>query len=71
MKPADEKRIRDTLGKNHACYVVITCGDPTEEGDMEIQMIYEGDPILASYLLEGAQSMIDEQHAEEIELHHG
>lgn len=56
-----EKRIQKTLAKNHACYVLITCDEPTEDGDMQVNMSYAGDAVFASYLLQGAQSIIDEQ----------
>lgn len=58
------KRIRDKLAKNPACYVLITCDQPSEDGDMKVEMTYEGDAALASYLLQGAQSFIDEQEFE-------
>ena len=41
------------------CYVLIKCKQPNEKGDMQVEMTYEGDPILASYLIETAQGMID------------
>jgi hypothetical protein len=55
------KRIRKTLARNHACYVLITCDEPTEDGLMQVEMTYEGDATVAAYLLQGAQSFIDEQ----------
>jgi hypothetical protein len=41
------------------CYVLIKCKEPNEKGDMQVEMTYEGDPILASYLIESAQGMIN------------
>ncbi len=41
------------------CYVLIKCKAPNEKGDMQVEMTYEGDPILASYLIETAQGMIN------------
>lgn len=61
MKSIKPKRLRDRLSKNHACYVLITCDAPTDDGNMQVEMTYEGDAALASYLLQGAQSMIDEK----------
>jgi hypothetical protein len=46
------------LSKNHACYVLITCGEPKADGSMDVRMSYKGDAVLASYLLEGAQTYI-------------
>jgi hypothetical protein len=44
----------------HACYVLITCDLPKEDGSMNINMTYKGDPLLASYLLRDAQTKMDE-----------
>lgn len=61
MKCSKQKLLRDTLAKKHACYVLITCAEPTDDGDMQVEMTYEGDAALAAYLLQGAQSIIDEK----------
>lgn len=61
MKHDKQKHLKKTLAKNHACYVLITCDEPSEDGNMQVQMTYEGDAALASYLLQGAQSIIEEQ----------
>lgn len=61
MKPSVQKQLKKTLAKNTACYILITCDEPTEDGEMQVQMTYEGDATVASYLLQGAQSFIDEQ----------
>jgi len=47
--------------QKNACYVLITCGEPNAEGKMNVEMTYEGEPLLAAYLLENAQSIIDER----------
>lgn len=52
---ADLKKV---LSKNKACYVLITCGEPSEDGKMEVEMTYEGDACLAAYLIESAQGFI-------------
>lgn len=59
---------REKLGKavvhrileseQHACYVLITCGAPSEEGEMEVEMTYEGDHALASYLIDHAHQIM-------------
>jgi hypothetical protein len=64
MRRDIQKQIRKTLAKNHACYVLITCDEPSSDGDMQVQMTYEGDATLAAYLLQGAQCFIDEQERE-------
>jgi hypothetical protein len=61
MKPNAEQRLKDTLAKNHLCYVLITCDAPAEDGQMAVKMTYDGDAALAAYLLQGAQSFIDDQ----------
>jgi len=60
-----DKSITSKLAKKHACYVLITCDDPSEGGEMQVKMTYEGDRTLASYLLQGAQSFMDEQELDE------
>lgn len=47
--------------KKNVCYVLITCGEPNAEGKMDVEMTYEGEPFLAAYLLENAQSILDER----------
>lgn len=42
-----------------ACYVLITCGHPSSDGQMKVEMTYEGDKVLASYLLENALGQMD------------
>ncbi len=45
--------------KKNACTIMISCEEPTEDGKMQVEMTCEGDEILASYLLESAQSLLD------------
>ncbi len=59
------RQVKKTLAKNHACYVLITCDSPKEDGSMQVEMTYQGDPTIAAYLLQGAQSMIHEQEHNE------
>lgn len=51
--------VKELVGENNACYVLITCGEPSKNGDMQVEMRYEGDPLLAAYLVESAQNIID------------
>lgn len=66
MKPdkdkTKDKSIKDKLAKNHACYVLVTCDEPSEDGDMQVEMTYHGDATLAALLLHGAQTYMDEEH---------
>jgi len=58
------KQIKDTLAKQYPCYVLITCDSPGVDGEMQVEMSYDGDPTLAAYLLQGAQDFLDEQPQE-------
>ena len=51
--------LRNALAEKNACYVLITCGEPSEDGKMEVEMTFEGDASLAAYLLESAQGLIE------------
>lgn len=59
------KLIGQKLSKSCVSYVLITCEEANGDGDMQVEMTYEGDAALASYLLQGAQNAIDEQDEEE------
>lgn len=50
--------VKNTLPENNACYVLITCGEPSKDGKMQVEMTYQGDPVLAAYLVESAQNFI-------------
>jgi hypothetical protein len=63
MDRNEQERIKKTLAKNHACYVLITCDKPKADGQMEVEMSYEGDAALASYLLQGAKTILDESES--------
>jgi hypothetical protein len=41
------------------CYVLITCSQPKEDGSMDVEMKYEGDKYLASYMIETAAKIIE------------
>lgn len=64
MKSKTDRAIKACLAKKHACYVLITCDRPQENGQMQVEMSYEGDPILAAYLVQGAQTIIEEDAGE-------
>lgn len=51
----------DQANAKHACYVLITCGEPGADGNMQVEMTYEGDRVLASYLIESAQGLLEDQ----------
>lgn len=66
MNKKSRKRIKDVLDKDPSCYVLITCGQPSADGEMHVEMTYQGDASLASYLIQGAQSFIDQEEEEEL-----
>lgn len=55
------EKIRKSLSENYACYVLITCKAPTPDGKMDVEMSYDGDEILAQYLLDNAQQVFDDR----------
>lgn len=64
MKRNAKKGLKQSLAKKHTCYVLITCDEPSSNGEMAVEMSYEGDATLAAYLLQGAQAFMDEQDPE-------
>jgi hypothetical protein len=52
-------KLQKALSENNSCYVLITCSEASKDGKMEVEMTYEGDPLLAAYLVESAQNIID------------
>lgn len=64
MDKRSRKHLQEALDKNPSCYVLITCGEPSEDGEMQVEMTYQGDATLAAYLLQGAQLFIDQEEDE-------
>lgn len=60
-QPGNGVEINNELSENHACYVLITCGPPSQDGQMKVELSYGGDPVLAAYLVETAQNLIDKE----------
>jgi hypothetical protein len=54
-------KIKDAIGNRCACFVLISCSEPSHEGRMEVQMHFEGDETLAAFLVENAGQVFDEQ----------
>lgn len=57
-------KIKKILSENNACYVLITCADPTQDGEMQVEMSYGGDEVLAAYLIDNAQQVFDDRSQE-------
>ena len=69
MHFGDRKMSRALIEKmlkkqDNACYVLITCAEPSQEGEMEVEFTYEGDTDLAGYLIENAHTVINSEVAE-------
>ncbi len=58
-KNSDVSLEEQLLADENACYVLITCGNPSADGEMQVEMTYEGDRVLASYLLESALGLME------------
>ncbi len=61
--PAYLMEIKQALGPKCACYVLITCSDPSEKGEMDVEMHFEGDECLASLLVDNANKIFKERVA--------
>lgn len=61
-----KEKLEEILAKEHACYVLITCDHPDSEGHMQVNMTYQGDQALASYLVDGAQAYLDSHEETEL-----
>lgn len=66
MDKKSRKHVQDALAKNPSCYVLITCGKPSEDGELQVEMTYEGEASVASYLLQGAQFFMDQEEEKEL-----
>jgi hypothetical protein len=56
-----EKEVEKVLGNKCACYVLITCSEPSSDGNMSVEMKYEGDESLAAFLVENASQVFDDR----------
>ena len=55
------EKVRKLLSANNACYVLLTCDAPASDGKMNVEMSFDGDEMLASYLVENARQVFDNQ----------
>lgn len=65
MKKSSLKHIQEVLQKDLSCCVLIACEHPSDGGAMQVELTYQGDPILATYLLQHAQGLIEEEIEQE------
>ena len=54
-------KIKKALGDKCACFVLITCTQPSSDGKMQVEMNYDGDESLAAFLVDNASQVFDEQ----------
>jgi hypothetical protein len=54
-------KMKKELSQRYACYVLITCQEPTSDGKMAVEMDYSGDEALAAFLVSNASQIFDEQ----------
>ncbi|AGW39126.1 hypothetical protein CpecG_0021 [Chlamydia pecorum MC/MarsBar] len=50
----------ESLDEEVSAYVLLTCGKASSDGKMQVEMTYEGDPAVISYLLMQAQDSLNE-----------
>lgn len=69
MKRSVRKHLEEALSEESICHILVTCHSPSKDGKMHVEMTYQGDPSLVSYLLQNAQNLIDQENDldEEIE----
>jgi len=53
-------QIEEPAEDSFVCEVVIRCKMPSLDGEMNVEMQYEGDRVLAAYLLSSAQRMLED-----------
>jgi hypothetical protein len=50
---------KKSVSEENECSILITCKKPSKDGKMAVELTYEGDPVLVSYLLENVQGALD------------
>ena len=61
IKAKVPKKVKKSFERKTICYVLITCNTPTAHGEMEVEMVYEGDKDLAGYMVENARDLLDDR----------
>ena len=54
-------KLKDSLGAKWSCCVLITCTEPEKNGNMEVEMNFDGDETLAAFLVENASQVFEER----------
>lgn len=60
VKKEERSERIEEMTEECACYVLITCTQPNAKGEMQVEMTYDGDEALASYLIESAKHIIND-----------
>jgi hypothetical protein len=58
QKTASMESIQKFLSENYEAFVLVTCSKPSQEGEMQAEMFYEGGEDLTAYLIDKAQAII-------------
>ncbi|MEN9343626.1 MAG: hypothetical protein RLZZ453_413 [Chlamydiota bacterium] len=53
--------LKEILTERYPCFVLMTCGNASAEGKIEVEMMYDGDASLAAYMIESAQMFIEDE----------
>lgn len=63
MKPKDDAHdaFEEAFSDSHAGYVLITCAQADKSGQMEVKMTYGGGCDLANMLIDGAQTLLEDE----------
>ncbi len=61
MYDHERKHLEETCKNKNLYYILITCTKPSESNEMEVQMSYNGDVDLVSFLLENASAVLDQE----------
>lgn len=65
----EHTKIKRLLLRDHVGYVLVTAKKTGLRDRLEVEFSYEGEVTLASYLVEGAQQVLDELFEEEAPAH--
>lgn len=60
-KDNPHKAFEEAFSKKHAGYVLITCEQPSDSGEMKVEMTYGGSSDLANMLIDGAQTLLEDE----------
>ncbi len=56
--------IKKASGGKCACCVIITCSESSKDGKMEVEMSFDGEESLASFLVDNAAQIFEDRYTE-------